>query len=96
MSDWSPTEVAAVLQAVDRKAAVDTEFKQKSLLQPREALAEVAGREVPQGPVLTVFDYDLYFDTAPIVPPPTKAEHLRTRLEKIAALIFPEAAGSGG
>lgn len=96
MSQWSPAELAAALQAVDRKAAVDVEFKKKALLQPREALQEVSGREVPPGPVLAIFDFDLDFDTAPLVPPPTKAERLRARLDKIGALIFPEAAESGG
>ncbi|MDD2901314.1 MAG: hypothetical protein PHU44_02640 [Syntrophales bacterium] len=96
MSNWSPAELTAALEAVDRKAAVDAEFKKKALLQPREALQEATGREVPQGPVLEVFDFDLYFDTAPLAPPPTKAEHLKARLDKIGALIFPEAAESGG
>jgi hypothetical protein len=96
MSNWSPAELAAALQAVDRKAAVEAEFKQKALLQPREALQEVSGREVPAGPVLEVLDFDLNFDTAPVAPPPTKAERLKARLDKIGALIFPEMADSGG
>ncbi|RJR43252.1 MAG: hypothetical protein C4567_05910 [Deltaproteobacteria bacterium] len=96
MSKWTPAELAAALETVNRKAAVDAEFKKKALLQPREALQEACGREVPPGPVLEVFDFDLYYDTAPLAPPPTKAERLKARLEKIGALIFPELAGSGG
>lgn len=96
MSNWSAAELADVLQAVDRKAGVDDEFKRKALLQPREALEEVCGREIPAGPVLAVLEFDLYFDTAPLAPPPTKAERLKARLDKIGALIFPELAGSGG
>ncbi len=96
MSHWSPSELAAALRAADRKAAVDDEFRKKVLLQPREALQEAGGREVPAGPVLEVFDFDLYFDMAPVAPPPTKAERVKARLDKIGALIFPELAGSGG
>ncbi len=95
MNNYSPAELAAALKAVDRKAAVDVEFKKKALLQPREALQEVMDREVPLGQVLTVFDFDLDFDTAVVAPPPTKSERLRIRLNKIGAMIFPEAAEDG-
>jgi hypothetical protein len=95
MNDYSPAALAAALKAVERKAAVDVEFKKKALLQPREALQEVIDREVPASQVLTVFDFDLDFDTALVTPPPTKSERLRVRLDKIGALIFPEAAEDG-
>jgi len=91
MSTWSPAELAAALKAVDYKAAVDAEFKKKALLNPREALQEVSDREVPPGPVLDIFDFDLDFDTVWMAPPPTKSERLRDRLNKLGALIFPEA-----
>jgi hypothetical protein len=96
MHKWSSEELAAALQAVERQAAGDLEFKQKALIQPRQALEEVTAREVPPGPVLSIFDFDLNFDTAPVAPPPTKAERLRARLDKIGALIFPEIGESGG
>jgi hypothetical protein len=95
MNNWSPTELRAALKAADRKAAVEADFKKEALLNPREALLEVSDREVPTGPILAVFDYDLEFDTVQVTPPPTKSEILRARLTKLGALLFPEASENG-
>ena len=47
--DWTSDEVAEVLNKAQQLGKTDLEFRKLALENPRAAIAQVAGKEVPQG-----------------------------------------------
>ncbi len=87
MGSLSAADLAAALEAIELKAAADPKFKRLALLQPRAALQKISGAEVPPGPLLTIIDFDLTWDTASVVPPLSRAQRRRVELQELAALF---------
>jgi hypothetical protein len=56
MSDWSDAQIQDAVREITRRAATDADFRAKAMSDPAAAVAEVTGKNLPEGFKLRFID----------------------------------------
>lgn len=84
---WTDDKIKKLLQEIDKKAAVDLDFRNLCLTDPYKAIQQISGEEVPKEFNIRFIDNEGYHLThiLPDFMPPTGEELSDEELEKFSA-----------
>lgn len=74
MTKWTKAEIEQQIKAVRERAAGNADFRALALRDPRAAIAQVAGRELPAGFSIRFVDSDPAADMTVVLPPPRREQ----------------------
>lgn len=84
MTQLTPETIAAAIQKVQEKSALDMEFRKELLSNPQEAIARVGGIAVPAGFNIKVIENEPGIDQTYVLPDFQGGELSDNDLDKIA------------
>ncbi len=84
MNQWTQEEIDATYQKIQAKAATDKDFRQKVLSNPKEAIKEVSGKEVPEDIKLNVIENEPGVDQTFVLPDFVGEELSDEQLDNVA------------
>ncbi len=99
---WTDDEVEKAFVEVRKKAVLDKSFREKVLADPNKAIAEVAGKEIPDAVKIKVVEGDPKFHMTFVLPDMVSEEFTDEALESVVgglsglAIVSVCAAAVGG
>lgn len=94
MSDWTQETVDEAIKSVAARATTDEKFRKKVLKNPKDAIKEVTGKDVPANYRLKIIESAPDFDNIFVLPPFRSDELSEAELEQVAGgSEFKEAIG---
>lgn len=91
MSDWTQETVDEAIKSVAERATTDEKFRKKVLKNPKDAIKEVTGKDVPANYRLKIIESAPDFDNIFVLPPFRSDELSEAELEQVAGGSFKEA-----
>jgi len=92
---WSKEEVEKLIVEIKKKAAFDEEFRKKLLSDPKAAVKELTGKEIPENLKIQVIEQDPEAQVTLVIPPYKGDELDEGDLEKVAGGACAAAACAG-
>ncbi len=80
---WTDEEVEKAFVEVRKKAVLDKSFREKVLADPNKAIAEVAGKEIPDAVKIKVIEGDPKFHMTFVLPDMVSEEFTDEALESV-------------
>ncbi|MGM0607911.1 MAG: NHLP leader peptide family RiPP precursor [Candidatus Muiribacteriota bacterium] len=68
MSEWTPEEIQETINKVQSKAATDKGFRNKALNNPKEAVKELTGKDIPEDFKIKIIENEAGVDQTFVLP----------------------------
>ena len=84
MATWTTEEIQEAVQKVGEKSAKDQKFRKLLMEKPKEAIKQVANKEMPEGFTLKLIEADPAVDMTFVLPPLQTDELSDRELDQVA------------